>query len=71
MARSSHDSIKTINPCTMPKLRKAASYPLDLIMLEIGTTVRADPAPKPAAVKPAARPARSGNHLVRVATQVP
>src|SRR5438876_1011011 len=33
--------------------------------------VSADPAPKPAAVSPAARPRRSGNHLRALPMQVP
>src|ERR1700754_442142 len=40
-------------------------------MLAIGTTVSAAPAPKPAAVRPAARPRRSGNHFSALPTQVP
>src|SRR5258708_40064938 len=40
-------------------------------MFAIGITVTAAPAPKPAAVKPAARPRLSGNHLSAVPTQVP
>ena len=40
-------------------------------MLEIGTTVMADPAPNPAAVSPAARPRRSGNHLIAFPTVAP
>jgi hypothetical protein len=38
---------------------------------EIGTIVSAEPAPKPAAVRPAARPRRSGNHFSALPTQVP
>ena len=37
----------------------------------IGRMVSAEPAPKPAAVRPAARPRRSGNHLSALPTQVP
>ena len=37
----------------------------------MGTTVAAVPAPNPAAVRPAARPRRSGNHLSALPTQVP
>src|SRR3569833_2514869 len=40
-------------------------------MLAIGITVKAAPAPKPAAVRPAARPRRSGNHFNALPTQVP
>src|ERR1035437_9180023 len=40
-------------------------------MLAIGITVTAAPAPKPAAVRPAARPRLSGNHLSALPTQVP
>ena len=40
-------------------------------MSEIGTTVTAEPAPKPAAVSPAARPRRSGNHLMALPTVAP
>src|SRR5436190_18595071 len=37
----------------------------------IGYTVAAAPAPKPAAVSPAARPRRSANHLSALPTHVP
>src|SRR5207237_6204122 len=37
----------------------------------IGTTVAAAPAPKPAAVSPAAKPRRSANHLSALPTHVP
>ena len=40
-------------------------------MFAIGTMVIAAPAPKPAAVMPAARPRRPGNHLRALPTQVP
>src|SRR5579864_943701 len=40
-------------------------------MLAIGITVTAAPAPKPAAVRPAARPRRSGNHFNALPTHVP
>src|SRR6476620_8295516 len=40
-------------------------------MAEIGTMVTAEPAPKPAAVKPAAKPRRSGNHFNALPTHVP
>ena len=40
-------------------------------MCEIGMTVTAAPAPKPAAVRPAAMPRRPGNHLSALPTQVP
>src|SRR5580698_6932092 len=40
-------------------------------MLAIGITVIAAPAPKPAAVNPAARPRRSGNHFNALPTHVP
>src|SRR4030095_557723 len=40
-------------------------------MLAIGITVTAAPAPKTAAVRPAARPRLSGNHLSALPTQVP
>src|ERR1700709_486297 len=40
-------------------------------MCEIGPTVAADPAPKPAAVMPAAKPRRVGNHFSALPTQVP
>ena len=61
----------TTRPCPSPKYRKVAEYPLDLIIIVIGMTVAAEPAPKPAAVMPAARPRRSGNHLSALATHVP
>ncbi|SAL81544.1 hypothetical protein AWB66_06434 [Caballeronia telluris] len=40
-------------------------------MFAIGITVTAAPAPKPAAVRPAARPRLSGNHLSALPTHVP
>src|SRR5581483_5546150 len=40
-------------------------------MLAMGITVSAAPAPKPAAVSPAASPRLSGNHLSALPTQVP
>src|SRR2546425_784789 len=40
------------------------------MILAMGTTVSAEPAPKPAAVSPAARPRRSGNHLSALPTEV-
>ena len=40
-------------------------------MLAIGPMVIAAPAPKPAAVMPAARPRRPGNHFSALPTQVP
>ena len=39
--------------------------------LTIGTTVAAAPAPKPAAVNPAASPRRSANHFSALPTHVP
>src|SRR6266850_5001999 len=41
------------------------------MVLMIGTTVAAAPAPKPPAVKPAASPRRSANHFSALPTQVP
>src|SRR5499425_2950709 len=55
----------------MPNHRKVASYPREAIMLAMGMMVSADPAPNPAAVKPAASPRRSANHLSALPTQVP
>ena len=40
-------------------------------MLAIGETVNAEPAPNPAAVRPAARPRWSGNHFSALPTAVP
>jgi len=40
-------------------------------MLAIGMIVKAEPAPKPAAVRPAARPRRSGNQRRALPMQVP
>src|ERR1700687_3353814 len=40
-------------------------------MLAIGMIVSAEPAPKPAAVRPAARPRLSGNHFKALPTAVP
>ena len=49
----------------------AAWYPAEAIMLAIGATVKADPAPKPAAVSPAASPRWSGNHFIARPMAVP
>src|SRR5271168_1232946 len=46
----------TTAPCTMPHVTKVDWYPDRSIILAIGTTVNAAPAPNPAAVSPAARP---------------
>src|SRR5437764_6941817 len=40
-------------------------------MFAIGNTVSADPAPNPIAVRPAANPRRSGNHLSALPTHAP
>ena len=40
-------------------------------MLARGTTVRTEPAPKPPAVNPVARPRRSGNHFSALPTVAP
>jgi Putative transposase len=37
----------------------------------MGTTISAEPAPKPTAISPAARPRRSGNHLSALPTDAP
>jgi hypothetical protein len=70
-ARSSSATTTTTSPCPRPNQRKADSYPLDWIMLAMGITVSAEPAPKPAAVSPAARPRRSGNHFSALPTEPP
>src|SRR6185437_4190074 len=43
-------------PWRMPHLMNAVWYPWLAMMLAIGATVNAEPAPNPAAVRPAARP---------------
>src|SRR3972149_5361469 len=63
--------LRAADPCPIPKRKKGASYPLALIIEAMGTTVKADPAPNPMAVSPAASPRRSGNHLRALPTQVP
>src|SRR4051794_30173690 len=63
--------MQTITPCPSPKLKNADWKPLFLIIEMIGTTVRAEPAPKPAAVIPAAKPRRPGNHFSALPMQVP
>ncbi|MNN33898.1 hypothetical protein D3C81_1476750 [compost metagenome] len=68
---SSSASAKMHTPCRMPKNRNAFSYPALWIMLAIGITVIAAPAPNPAAVSPAASPRLSGNHFSALPTQVP
>jgi hypothetical protein len=40
----------------MPQRMKVAWYPVVAIMSAMGATVNAEPAPKPAAVSPAAKP---------------
>src|SRR5260370_5852667 len=49
-------AITTAAPWMIPQRMNVAWYPSDAIMLDMGKTVRADPAPKPAAVSPAANP---------------
>src|SRR5260370_12775403 len=56
-------AMTTTTPWMMPQRMKVAWYPAEVIMLAMGATVNADPAPKPAAVNPAARPLCPGNHL--------
>ena len=51
--------------------RLAPHRVIDWIMLAMGITVSAEPAPKPAAVSPAARPRRSGNHFSALPTEAP
>jgi hypothetical protein len=46
----------TTAPWMTPQWMKACWYPAELIMFAIGATVRAEPAPNPAAVRPAASP---------------
>ena len=58
-------------PWPIPNQKNADSYPPDLINAWIGTTVSADPAPNPIAVRPAAKPRRSGNHFNALPTHVP
>ena len=58
-------------PWPRPKTKNVCCQPTEPIMLAIGMTVSAEPMPKPAAVIPAARPRRSGNHLMALPTQVP
>ena len=53
-----------------PQGRRIGSRSL-AIMLAMGITVSAEPAPKPAAVSPAARPRRSGNHFSALPTEAP
>ena len=64
-------SAQTTRPWPMPKLKKAAWKPWSAIIHWIGATVSAEPAPKPAAMMPAASPRLSGNHFRAEPTQVP
>src|SRR6266446_3859613 len=61
----------TVNPWMIPQRMNAAWYPAEAIMLAMGATVKADPAPKPAAVSPAANPRWSGNHFMARPIAVP
>src|SRR5713226_704193 len=64
-------AMTTTTPWMMPQRMKVAWYPAEVIMLAMGATVNADPAPKPAAVNPAASPRWSGNHLSALPMAVP
>ena len=64
-------AIMMITAWPMPKLMNAAWKPELAIIAWIGATVSAEPAPKPAAVMPAASPRLSGNHFRALPTQVP
>ena len=70
-ARRNQLTRNTTAPCAIPNLKNVVSYPCALIMLAIGNTVSADPAPNPIAVIPAASPRRSGNHLSALPTHAP
>jgi len=64
-------AMTTTTPWMMPQRMKVAWYPAEVIILAMGATVNADPAPKPAAVNPAASPRWSGNHLRALPMAVP
>src|SRR5215470_6809735 len=53
-AAKKNAAMTTAMPWIIPQRMKVAWYPAELIMLKMGITVSAEPAPKPAAVKPAA-----------------
>ena len=55
-------------PWPMPHAVMAPAHPIDAILPLIGMSVSAEPPPNPAAVKPAASPLWSGNHLTALAT---
>src|SRR5229473_690253 len=69
-ANRKNDRIMMMIPWPSPKYRNVLWKPESLIIAWIGATVRAEPAPNPAAVMPAARPRLSGNHFSALPTQV-
>jgi hypothetical protein len=63
--------VETPIPNAMPKYMKVVDNPTDGIRaLAILPVIRADP-PKPASIKPTARPFLSGNHFAPMATGPP
>jgi hypothetical protein len=61
----------TVAPWMIPQVMNACWYPEVAIMFAMGDTVKAEPAPKPAAVRPAASPRWSGNHFIALPMAVP
>src|SRR5215472_11048923 len=70
-AAKKNAAMTTTTPWIMPQRMKVAWNPAELIMLKMGITVSAEPAPKPAAVNPAASPRCSGNHFKALPIAVP
>src|SRR5262249_18964775 len=70
-AAKKNAAMTTTTPWIIPQRMKVAWYPAELIMLKMGFTVSAEPAPKPAAVNPAASPRYSGNHFRALPIAVP
>ena len=55
-------------PWPTPHVAMAPAQPMDAMLPLIGIRVSAEPPPNPAAVRPAANPLLSGNHLTALAT---
>src|SRR5690348_12203609 len=68
--RSSQATAKITMPWPRANQKKVSAYPIEAIIIWIGMTVTTAPPPKPPAVRPTARPRRSGNHLTALPTHV-
>ncbi len=68
---SANAAKRTTKPWMSANLKKVASYPREARERVKGMMVTAAPAPKPAAVTPAARPRRLSNHFTTFPMHVP